>query len=139
MKRILFDRLDNSFNTTIVFISIALLFTSATFGERLGVYEVIIDKAFFIFQLMFFGKYFIYKRTVNWNKAGINIRLKWFKDAHIPFSNIAACTCNNKTLEIIKSNGKTYNFDLSDIHYRDKAKLIGIFQERLPNAQFHNI
>ena len=55
MKRILFDRLDNWFNTTIVFISIALLFTSAIFGERLGVYEIIIDKAFFIFQLIFFG------------------------------------------------------------------------------------
>ena len=116
-----------------------LLFTSATFGERLGVYEIIIDKAFFILQLMYFGKYFIYKRTVNWNKAGINIRLKWFKDAHFPFPKVATCTYNNETLEIIKTNGKTYNFDLSDIHYLDREKLIGIFHERLSDVKFHVI
>ena len=139
MKRIFFDRLDNWFNTSIVFASIALLFTSAIFGERLGVYEIIIDKAFFILQLMYFGKYFIYKRTVNWNKAGINIRLKWFKDAHFPFPKVATCTYNNETLEIIKTNGKTYNFDLSDIHYRDREKLIGIFHERLSDVKFHVI
>ena len=139
MKRILFDRLDNWFNTSIVFTCIALLFTSATFGERLGVYKIIIDRAFFILQLIYFGKFFIFKRTINWNKAGINIRLKWFKDAHIPFSDIARCTYNNETFEIIKSNGKTYNFDLSKIHNQDQEKLIAIFKGRLPNAQFHII
>lgn len=136
MKRILFDRLDNWFNTTIVFISIALLFTSAIFGERLGVYEIIIDKAFFIFQLIFFGKYFLHKRTVNWNKAGINIRLKWFKDANIPFSKVASCTYHNETLEVIKTNAKRYQFDLSQVHPDDKEKLVEIFKRYTPNHKF---
>ncbi len=94
------------------------------------------DKAFFIFQLIFFGKYFIHKRTVNWNKAGINIRLKWFKDANIPFSKVASCTYHNETLEVIKTNAKRYQFDLSQVHPDDKEKLVEIFKRYTPNHKF---
>ena len=91
MKRIKFDNLSKNWRLKLLVIcSIVFLF--------LGIFEISVfnDSFFnesfikigFLFQVLFFGRMFVYKNYVQWNKKGIYVKVNRFIGINFSFEEI---------------------------------------------------
>jgi hypothetical protein len=74
-------------------------------------------------QAIFFSRMFWFKNYVQWNKKGIVVRIKSFFGKSISFENVKNSKLENNILTIYENNGKSYNFDLTEIDEKDSKKL----------------
>ena len=126
MKRIKFDNLQ----TNCLFISLILI---SIFCIIFGFFEIIefenpkinkrISAIGYLSQAIFFSRMFWFKNYVQWNKKGIVVRIKSFFGKSISFENVKNSKLENNILTIYENNGKSYNFDLTEIDEKDSKKL----------------
>ena len=126
MKRIKFDNL----KTNWLFISLILI---SIFCIIFGFFEIIefenpkinkrISAIGYLLQAIFFSRMFWFKNYVQWNKKGIVVRIKSFFGKSISFENVKNSKLENNILTIYENNGKSYNFDLTEIDEKDSKKL----------------
>ena len=126
MKRIKFDNLQTNW----LFISLILI---SIFCIIFGFFEIIefenpkinkrISAIGYLLQAIFFSRMFWFKNYVQWNKKGIVVRIKSFFGKSISFENVKNSKLENNILTIYENNGKSYNFDLTEIDEKDSKKL----------------
>ncbi len=126
MKRIKFDNLQTNW----LFISLILI---SIFCMIFGFFEIIefenpkinkrISAIGYFTQAIFFSRMFWFKNYVQWNKKGIVVRIKSFFGKSISFENVKNSKLENNILTIYENNGKSYNFDLTEIDEKDSKKL----------------
>lgn len=126
MKRIKFDNLQTNW----LFISLILI---SIFCIIFGFFEIIefenpkinkrISAIGYLSQAIFFSRMFWFKNYVQWNKKGIVVRIKTFFGKSISFENVKNSKLENNILTIYENNGKSYNFDLTEIDEKDSKKL----------------
>ena len=126
MKRIKFDNLQTNW----LFISLILI---SIFCIIFGFFEIIefenpkintrISAIGSLSQAIFFSRMFWFKNYVQWNKKGIVVRIKSFFGKSISFENVKNSKLENNILTIYENNGKSYNFDLTEIDEKDSKKL----------------
>ncbi|WP_374542542.1 hypothetical protein [Flavobacterium sp.] len=126
MKRIKFDNLQTNW----LFISLILI---SIFCIIFGFFEIIefenpkinkrISAIGYLSQAIFFSRMFWFKNYVQWNKKGIVVRIKSFFGKSISFENVKNSKLENNILTIYENNGKSYNFDLTEIDEKDSKKL----------------
>ena len=126
MKRINFDTLQTNW----LFISLILI---SIFCIIFGFFEIIefenpkinkrISAIGYLSQAIFFSRMFWFKNYVQWNKKGIVVRIKSFFGKSISFENVKNSKLENNILTIYENNGKSYNFDLTEIDEKDSKKL----------------
>ena len=126
MKRIKFDNLQTNW----LFISLILI---SIFCIIFGFFEIIefenpkinkrISAIGYFTQAIFFSRMFWFKNYVQWNKKGIVVRIKSFFGKSISFENVKNSKLENNILTIYENNGKSYNFDLTEIDEKDSKKL----------------
>lgn len=131
MKRIKFDNLSENWKLKLLVIcSIIFLF--------LGIFEISVfndsslNKSFikigFLFQVLFFGRMFVYKNYVQWNKKGIYIKVNRFLGTNLSFEDIKKIDYQIDTIVIKKFNDKETFINLHNIHPIDTLKLFEIIQ-----------
>ena len=131
MKRIKFDNLSENWKLKLLVIcSIIFLF--------LGIFEISVfndsslNKSFikigFLFQVLFFGRMFVYKNYVQWNKKGIYIKVNRFLGTNLSFDDIAKIDYQNDTILIKKKNDKEILINLHNIHPSDTLNLFEIIR-----------
>lgn len=131
MKRIKFDNLSKDWKLRLLIIfSIIFLF--------IGIFEIpifnnsrfneLLIKIGFLFQVLFFGRMFVYKNYVQWNKKGIYIKVNRFLGINLSFEEIAKIDYQNDTILIKKNNGKETLINLHNIHPNDTLNLFEIIQ-----------
>ncbi len=117
MKRIKFDNLSKNWRLKLLVIcSIVFLF--------LGIFEISVfnDSFFnesfikigFLFQVLFFGRMFVYKNYVQWNKKGIYVKVNRFIGINFSFEEIKSIDYGDNLILIKKHNNK-------EIHYYPKV------------------
>ena len=126
MKRIKFDNLQTNW----LLISLILI---SIFCIIFGFFEIIefenpkinkrISAIGYLSQAIFFSRMFWFKNYVQWNKKGIVVRIKSFFGKSISFENVKNSKLENNILTIYENNGKSYNFDLTEIDEKDSKKL----------------
>ena len=126
MKRIKFDNLQTNW----LFISLILI---SIFCIIFGFFEIIefenpkinkrISAIGYLSQAIFFSRMFWFKNYVQWNKKGIVVRIKSFFGKSISFENVKNSKLENNILTIYENNGKSHNFDLTEIDEKDSKKL----------------
>lgn len=131
MKRIKFDNLSKDWKLRLLIIfSIIFLF--------IGIFEIpifnnsrfneLLIKIGFLFQVLFFGRMFVYKNYVQWNKKGIYIKVNRFLGTNLSFDDIAKIDYQNDTILIKKKNDKEIPINLHNIHPSDTLNLFEIIR-----------
>lgn len=131
MKRIKFDNLSKDWKLRLLIIfSIIFLF--------IGIFEIpifnnsrfneLLIKIGFLFQVLFFGRMFVYKNYVQWNKKGIYIKVNRFLGTNLSFDDIAKIDYQNDTILIKKKNDKEILINLHNIHPSDTLNLFEIIR-----------
>ena len=131
MKRIKFDNLSKDWKLRLLIIfSINFLF--------IGIFEIpifnnsrfneLLIKIGFLFQVLFFGRMFVYKNYVQWNKKGIYIKVNRFLGTNLSFDDIAKIDYQNDTILIKKKNDKEIPINLHNIHPSDTLNLFEIIR-----------
>lgn len=83
-----------------------------------------------ILWLVYFGRMFLYKNYVQWNKKGISIKINSFWGKNLTYNNIKGSEIiDNDTLIITKNNGNQLKIDLQGIVEKDALKLHNIIAE----------
>ncbi|OAB25636.1 hypothetical protein SAMN05444395_10825 [Flavobacterium fryxellicola] len=132
MKRIKFDNLQTSwfFISLIVLSLVCIIFG---FFEIIQFDNPIINKRIsaigYASQAVFFSRMFWYKNYLQWNKKGMVIRINSFFGKSISFETIERTKLENHILTIYKNDGKSFDFDLSDIEENDSKKLNDIINQ----------
>ena len=131
MKRIKFDNLSKDWKLrlliifSIIFLFIGIfeipIFNNSRFNEFL-------IKIGFLFQVLFFGRMFVYKNYVQWNKKGIYIKVNRFLGTNLSFDDIAKIDYQNDTILIKKKNDKEILINLHNIHPSDTLNLFEIIR-----------
>ena len=131
MKRIKFDNLskDWKFRLLIIF-SIIFLF--------IGIFEIpifnnsrfneLLIKIGFLFQVLFFGRMFVYKNYVQWNKKGIYVKVNCFIGINFSFEEIKSIDYGDNLILIKKHNNKEIVINLSNIQSIDSLNLFEIIR-----------
>ncbi len=137
MKRIHFDNLrKNNYWIILIILSLISMLVGITepFGfEDQRVYKFITSCGFFI-QALYFSKLFWFKNTVQWNGAGIVIRIKSFLGKSLQFNEIKATQLNGKALTLTKTNGKIITIDLNEFSESDIQKLYELMSESISDS-----
>ena len=131
MKRIKFDNLSKDWKLRLLIIfSIIFLF--------IGIFEIpifnnsrfneLLIKIGFLFQVLFFGRMFVYKNYVQWNKKGIYIKVNRFLGTNLSFDDIAKIDYQNDIILIKKKNDKEIPINLHNIHPSDTLNLFEIIR-----------
>lgn len=132
MKRIKFDNLQISwfFISMIVLSLVCIIFG---FFEIIQFENPIINRRIsaigYASQAVFFSRMFWYKNYLQWNKKGMFIRINSFFGKSISFKTIESAKLENHILTIYKNDGKSFDFDLSDIAENDSKKLNDIINQ----------
>mgnify|MGYP003609989001 CR=1 FL=1 len=131
MKRIKFDNLSEDWKLrlliifSIIFFFIVIfeipIFNNSRFNEFL-------IKIGFLFQVLFFGRMFVYKNYVQWNKKGIYIKVNRFLGTNLSFDDIAKIDYQNDIILIKKKNDKEIPINLHNIHPSDTLNLFEIIR-----------
>jgi len=131
MKRIKFDNLSKNWRLKLLVIcSIVFLF--------LGIFEISVfnDSFFnesfikigFLFQVLFFGRMFVYKNYVQWNKKGIYVKVNCFIGINFSFEEIKSIDYGDNLILIKKHNNKEIVINLSNIQSIDSLNLFEIIR-----------
>lgn len=131
MKRIKFDNLSDNWKLKLLVIcSIIFLF--------LGIFEISVfndsslNKSFikigFLFQVLFFGRMFVYKNYVQWNNKGIYIKVNQFFGTNLNFDDIKSINYQDNSILIKKYNNKEIVINLSNIESNDTFNLFEIIR-----------
>lgn len=131
MKRIKFDNLSKNWKLKLLVIcSIIFLF--------LGIFEISVfndsslNKSFikigFLFQVLFFGRMFVYKNYVQWNNKGIYIKVNQFFGTNLNFDDIKSINYQDNSILIKKYNNKEIVINLSNIESNDTFNLFEIIR-----------
>ncbi|WP_445718278.1 hypothetical protein [Flavobacterium sp.] len=131
MKRIKFDNLSENWRLKLLVIcSIIFLF--------LGIFEISVfndstlNESFikigFLFQVLFFGRMFVYKNYVQWNNKGIYIKVNRFFGTNLNFDDIKSINYQDNSILIKKYNNKEIVINLSNIQSSDTLYLFEIIQ-----------
>lgn len=131
MKRIKFDNLSKNWKLKLLVIcSIIFLF--------LGIFEISVfndsslNKSFikigFLFQVLFFGRMFVYKNYVQWNNKGIYIKVNQFFGTNLNFDDIKSISYQDNSILIKKYNNKEIVINLSNIESNDTFNLFEIIR-----------
>lgn len=131
MKRIKFDNLSENWKLKLLIICsmIFLLF---------GIFDISVfndstlNESFikigFLFQVLFFGRMFVYKNYVQWNKKGIYIKVNRFQGTNLRFEDVKRIDYQDKTILVKKNNGKEILINLCNIHPSDTLNLFEIIR-----------
>lgn len=131
MKRIKFDNLSENWRLKLLVIcSIIFLF--------LGIFEISVfndstlNESFikigFLFQVLFFGRMFVYKNYVQWNKKGIYFKVNRFFGTNLNFDDIKSISYQDNSILIKKYNNKEIVINLSNIQSSDSLNLFEIIR-----------
>ena len=132
MKRIKFDNLSKDWKLRLLIIfSIIFLF--------IGIFEIpifnnsrfneLLIKIGFLFQVLFFGRMFVYKNYVQWNKKGIYIKVNRFLGINLNYEDIKSLDYQYDAIIVKKNNSKEVSIDLKGIDASDALKLFEILKK----------
>jgi uncharacterized membrane protein YobD (UPF0266 family) len=82
----------------------------------------------FLFQVLFFGRMFVYKNYVQWNSIGIYIKVNQFFGTNLNFNDIKSINYQDNSILIKKYNNKEIVINLSNIQSSDTLNLFEIIQ-----------
>lgn len=132
MKRIKFDNLSKDWKLRLLIIfSIIFLF--------IGIFEIpifnnsryneLLIKIGFLFQVLFFGRMFVFKNYVQWNKKGIYIKVNRFLGINLNYEDIKSLDYQYDAIIVKKNNSKEVSIDLKGIDASDALKLFEILKK----------
>lgn len=132
MKRIKFDNLSKDWKLRLLIIfSIIFLF--------IGIFEIpifnnsrfneLLIKIGFLFQVLFFGRMFVFKNYVQWNKKGIYIKVNRFLGINLNYEDIKSLDYQYDAIIVKKNNSKEVSIDLTGIDTSDALKLLEIMKK----------
>lgn len=90
------------------------------------------------FLAIYWGKMFVFKYYVGWNKLGMNMKIDsfWFKT--FSFDKVSNFSLEKDRLKIFLMDGKEYRFCLKNIKMQDRQRLLKILEEKtLKSAGSH--
>lgn len=131
-KLIPFDKItENNFLIFLISLSLILILIGT-----LGIYQFEnpkINKWFsvigFSLQIVYFGRIFLYRNLVQWNKKGILIRIRSFLGRSFKFQEIECTEMNDNKLSITKINGAKTTINLKGFDQCNIQKLKDIIEE----------
>ncbi|MCF6280200.1 MAG: hypothetical protein L3J14_07620 [Flavobacteriaceae bacterium] len=123
MKRIHFDNMKDKKMIAILAISITCLLLVLFFEFKNPKIYKYLSVLGFSLQVIYLSKMFWYKNYVQWNKKGMNIRIKYFVGKSIRFNEVKTTILDDKTLTITKKDRSKIHIDLSNIEHEDVNKL----------------
>jgi hypothetical protein len=131
MRKIYFDNFQSVQNGILLGISILCFIISGIdyFTERVENLDRILRVLGHLSLISIWCKMFIFRYSVSWNKAGINIRIKKFLGKGFSFNKIRKFQFQENKLIIYKIGNQKYEFDLSNIERSSQRKLIEILEQ----------
>ncbi|GAA4324730.1 hypothetical protein GCM10023115_41580 [Pontixanthobacter gangjinensis] len=131
MKKIYFDKLQSLQNGILLGIAILCFLISGIeyFTEKFENLDRILRSLGHVCLILIWCKMLIFRYYVSWNKAGINIRIKYFLGKGFSFRKIRKFQLENDQLTIYKIGNKKYEFDLSKVERSSKEKLMEILEQ----------
>jgi hypothetical protein len=125
MKRIHFDNMRSWVWISVLILSIVFIlagtfelieFENPKLNNRISAFG-------FLLQVIFYGRMFLCKNYVQWNKQGTVIRINSWKGKSLSFNQIKKTELNEKELIITKKNNSKITFNLNEIAVSDAQKL----------------
>ncbi|MBL7471212.1 hypothetical protein [Robertkochia sediminum] len=125
MKKIFFDKLDGRNNKLlgIPMVVFVLIYVYTAFTDRDSNIHQISVILWLGFSAIFFGKQFFFKNYNGWNKKFITIKLNTFLSKYILFKDISSYTFENEILEIVRKDGRKFQWSLVNLRTNHLDKL----------------
>ena len=134
MKKVYFDRQDSLGNKILVFIMVLFLIIYVitmlgSLSEKINGISGVIG---FGASVIFFGKQFIFRYYLGWNKKGFVIKINSFLSYSYAYRDIKSFSFKENRLEILDQHDSSKIYDLNKIIPEDIERIKVILNSAIP-------
>ena len=87
-----------------------------------------------LFLAIYWGRIFLFKNYVAWNKLVMNIKIDSFWFNTFSFNKVSNISSEKDLLKISLMHGKEHQFDLGAIKMADRDRLMQILEAKIPSS-----